>query len=280
MDYFDGNTVTALWNLAQSFTLNDAFFGSTFGPSTPGALNLIAGTTHGVTPAAGSGIENGTMTGDPDPAFDDCAAGSARMSGKNIGDRMNAKGVTWGWFQGGFRNCAATHQNIGGVPIRDYSPHHQPFMYFESTANPHHLPPSSVAMIGHSDQANHQYDLLDFDAAVRAGNLPQVSFLKAAQFEDGHPGSSDPLDEQRFIARTLDELQQSPDWDTTAVVIAYDDSDGWYDHVGAAHLPAVGRTLRRARCCKATPLRPRATTRTAAAPARACRCSSSRRGRA
>jgi phospholipase C len=103
MDYFDGNTVTALWNLAQHGTLSDNFFGSSFGPSTPGALNLIAGTTHGATPEAPSSIENGTMIADPDPAFDDCAAGSARMAGKNVGDLLTAKGVTWGWFQGGFR---------------------------------------------------------------------------------------------------------------------------------------------------------------------------------
>jgi phospholipase C len=241
MDYFDGNTVTALWNLAQSFTLADAFYSSTFGPSTPGALNLIAGTTYGAGPA-GSGIEHGSMTGDPDPAFDDCASGGTSMSGKNIGDLLNAAHVTWGWFQGGFRPtavvagravCATAHPNIGGGLVPDYNAHHQPFMYYASTANPHHAPPSSVAAIGHDDQANHQYDLLDFDAAVQAGNLPAVSFLKAASFEDAHPGYSDPLDEQHFIARTLDELQQSPQWETTAVVIAYDDSDGWYDHMQA-----------------------------------------------
>ncbi len=35
MGYFDGNTVTALWNYAQHFAISDNFFGSTFGPSTP-----------------------------------------------------------------------------------------------------------------------------------------------------------------------------------------------------------------------------------------------------
>ena len=54
-------------------------------------------------------------------------------------------------------------------------------------------------MIGHTDQANHQYDLTDFDTALAAGNLPAVSFLKAAAYQDGHAGYSDPLDEQRFL---------------------------------------------------------------------------------
>ena len=50
MGYFDGNTVTALWNYAQHFSMNDNFFASTFGSSTPGHINLISGQTHGATP--------------------------------------------------------------------------------------------------------------------------------------------------------------------------------------------------------------------------------------
>jgi phospholipase C len=241
MDYYDGNTVTAMWNLAQNFALSDHYFSSTFGPSTVGALNLVAGNTHGAT-TPGSGVENGTVIADPQPAGDDCGSGSTTLSGQNIGDLMNSAGMTWGWFQGGFKPtsysgataiCGATHANVAGGASADYVPHHEPFQYFASTRNGHHLAPTSTAMIGHADQANHQYDLTDFDAAVTAGNLPQVSFLKAAAFEDGHPGYSGPLDEQRWVARVLDEVQQSPDWATTAVFVTYDDSDGWYDHVMA-----------------------------------------------
>ena len=50
MGYYDGNTVTALWNYAQHYAVNDNFYGTTFGPSTPGHINLISGQTHGVIP--------------------------------------------------------------------------------------------------------------------------------------------------------------------------------------------------------------------------------------
>jgi phospholipase C len=113
----------------------------------------------------------------------------------------------------------------------DYIPHHQPFQYYTSTANPTHARPSSTSMIGYSgDAANHQYDVLDFFTAVSAGNFPAVSFLKAPGYQDGHAGYSDPLDEQTFIVNTINFLQKQPDWNSTAVIIAYDDSDGWYDH--------------------------------------------------
>ena len=86
-------------------------------------------------------------------------------------------------------------------------------------------------MIGRTDQANHQYDLRDFWAAALAGNLPQVSFLKAAGYQDGHAEYSDPLDEQTFLVNTINALQTLPQWHALAVIIAYDDTDGWYDHV-------------------------------------------------
>ena len=47
MDYYDGNTVTGLWNYAQHYAMSDNNYDTTFGPSTPGALNLISGQTGG-----------------------------------------------------------------------------------------------------------------------------------------------------------------------------------------------------------------------------------------
>src|ERR1035437_9643035 len=87
-------------------------------------------------------------------------------------------------------------------------------------------------MIGNAgDAANHEYDINDFWDAVKAHNLPAVSFLKALAIQDGHPGYSDPLDEQIFLANTINTLMKTEEWKETAVIITWDDSDGWYDHV-------------------------------------------------
>ncbi len=277
MGYYDGNTVTAVWNYAQHFAMSDNSYSTTFGPSTPGAVNLIAGQTHGaslapdtfghvgsasgnVTAIDGAGI--GSVIGDPrpSPAFDNCTLPSnpdptkARtyitMTGPNVGDLLNKRGVTWGWFQGGFRPapapnpplpntpggtgpvvCGSAHAGVPGTGTSyDYIPHHEPFQYYRQTANPGHLPPSSPAMIGQTDQANHQYDLEDFWTALDGGHLPSVSYLKAAAYQDGHAGYSDPLDEQTFLVETINRLTRSREWEHMAIIIAYDDSDGWYDH--------------------------------------------------
>jgi phospholipase C len=243
MGYYDGNTVTALWEYAQHFALSDSFYNTVFGPSTPGAINLVSGQTHGAEPPdlEGETIQ-GTVIGDPDPALDDCSEplDSISMTGQTIGDLLNVKKITWGWFEAGFQATARTAQgkaicgrttlNALGIPIRDYVPHHEPFQYYKQSANPHHLPPSSWGNIGRDDQANHQYDLSDFWHALDRGNLPAVSFVKAAAAQDGHPGYSDPLDEQGFLVETINRLQAAAEWKDMAIILTYDDSDGWYDH--------------------------------------------------
>ncbi len=290
LGYFDGNTVTAYWNYAQNFAMNDNSFDAIFGPSTPGALNLVSGQTLGGTVHFGTGSTSfwpntGSPVadfGDSDAYLDDCgndkggtvtttstlemnSDATASTGNKNIGDLLNAAGVTWGWFQGGFAPTAAASPGVpavcgaariaheypsvsptvilpqpapplltGGniqVSTADYVSHHEPFQFYASTRNPHHLPPTSIAAIGTTDQANHQYDTINFFQALANGNLPAVSFIKAPASYNGHPGNSDPTTEQYWVTQVVNQVMNSPAWATTAIIIAYDDSDGWYDHV-------------------------------------------------
>jgi phospholipase C len=330
MDYYDGNTVTAMWNYAQHYAMSDNSFSPTFGPSAPGAINLTSGDTGNVDMAhtAGAvsvataanpnadvtpdGLGGESLTSDAQPYWDDCSTRDAvALKGTNIGDELNAAQLSWGWFQGGqrptttFAAAAAATGHAGqltssfipdefsgaftgkvvpahasnqalcdavhpvGIALGgsgqwgykdDYIPHHEPFDYYASTANPHHLAVASdssgndtlagLQTIGTDTQSyaagqpqfdtpNHNYDVSDFDQLVAAINrgalpasaLPNVSFLKAPGYEDGHAAYSDPADEQAFVVHEINSLMQSPDWASTAIVVAYDDSDGWYDHV-------------------------------------------------
>jgi phospholipase C len=254
MGYYDGNTVTAFWNYAQHFAMSDNSFNTGFGPSTPGVLDLISGNTNGATnlslvpPATADVVADGSggfsVIEDPQPAGDVCTTrDNLSMSGKNVGDLLNTAGVTWGNFAGGFdlsitnpngtTGCARKTPSATGVwvPKVDYIPHHEGFQYYVSTRNPTHLRPSSIALIGQTDgSVHHQYDIHDFFDAVSAGNFPAVSFLKAVGAQDGHAGYSTPLDEQTFVVNTINFIESRPEWANTMIVIAYDDSDGWYDH--------------------------------------------------
>ena len=269
MGYYDGNTVGAMWNYAQNFAMSDDAYTDTYGPSTPGALEAVSGQTNGMIIGATSHqpftmsaysyyIQDGqggyTMINDVDPAGDICSnpKDQVSMSGQNIGDLLNARNISWGGFMGGFNlsvvnpngttGCKrSTFSTVVNQTVGDYIQHHNWFQYYKSTANPTHARPSSTLAIGHTletdgktaDPANHEYGLQDFIAAVKAGNMPAVAYLKAPAFEDGHAGYSDPLDEQAFVAQVVNFLEQQPQWSSTAVLITWDDSDGWYDHAYA-----------------------------------------------
>jgi phospholipase C len=285
MDYYDGNTTTALWNYAQNYAMSDNDWDTTFGPSTPGALNVVSGSTASASaltpqwsttpnqPATSSSINGGSMNGDVDPYYDTCSdtnhtttGALGVMSGQNIGDLLNTKHVSWGWFQGGFAPsstnsggavCGTSHSNIAGAASADYSAHHNPFEYYASTANPDHLAPSSLSKIGYTDQANHEYDISDFSDALSGkggATLPSVSYLKAPEYQDAHPGYSDPLDEQNFLVNTINSIEKSPYWSSTAIVVTYDDSDGWYDHQAPEVISGSNDATQDAAICSSVPV--------------------------
>lgn len=247
MGYYDGNTVTALWNYAQHYSMSDNFFDTEFGVTVEGHLNLLSGQTNGVIVKAGSAkssvIANGTIIANVQPYYDDCAAGATPnvvMTGKNVGDLLNAASVSWGWFYGDF--APVSINMMGAVPVATctsiYNSHYDPFDYYQDTSNPHHLPPSSLAAIGTdtcTNQlcANHNYDLSYFYQALASGNLPAVTYLKFAENDTGHAADSTPLAEQTSLVNAINAIQQSPFWRDTAIMITYDDSGGWYDHVAA-----------------------------------------------
>jgi phospholipase C len=269
MGYYDGNTVGAMWRYAQHYAMSDNAYTDTYGPSTPGALEVVSGQTNGMqivattkkpsTVAAPSYyIKDGQgalgLMGDVDPGHDVCSSptNQVMMTGKNIGDLLNAADLTWGGFMGGFdlathnpngtTGCKrSTHSVVVGANVVDYIPHHNWFQYYTSTANPTHARPLGLVDVGYSfahggktpDPANHEYGLADFYRVVRAGKLPAVSYIKLPAYQDGHAGYSDPLDEQAGVVRLINTLQRQPDWKNTAVIITWDDSDGWYDHVFA-----------------------------------------------
>jgi phospholipase C len=258
MDYYDGNTVTAIWNYAQHFAMSDHFYQSTFGESTPQHINLVSGNTHGaycydiitkkelptcsvekdkrIIPA----VVDNTLLSNVDPEYDICSDAKPDskgiptyeivMTGKNIGELLTDNHISWGWFSGGFKlppgGCKAreAHDNF-----QDYYPDVDPFQYYKSTANPQHLPPTKN--IGDDDPANHQYSLSEFWDDVKGGHMPDVIFIKAPTYQQGHPGLSDPIAEQTFLVNTINDIEKSKQWPDTTIILTWDDSGGFYDHL-------------------------------------------------
>jgi len=126
--------------------MSDNSYTGTYGPSTPGTLNVIAGQTYGVAcsaPGASFAVFNspgacaapgvtptlpgsplplaagqGTMFSDADPYFDVCTNQSinSQMAGANIGDVLGSHGITWGFFTGGFASPGTSRATRRATP--------------------------------------------------------------------------------------------------------------------------------------------------------------------
>ena len=136
MGYYDGNTVTAYWNYAQRFAMSDNSYGTNFGPSTDGALNLISGQLNGVSDqsnATGDVVPDGgggfTLVSDADPIGDVCST----TTGAQLSDGryrtwatcLNSRGITWGFFEGGFDLTVKNANGTTGCSTQHYFDHHR-----------------------------------------------------------------------------------------------------------------------------------------------------------
>jgi acid phosphatase len=234
MGYYDTKG-TYLWKLAQEYTLGDAMFHGAFGGS---FLNhaMLACSCAFRWPNAPEAVvakldERGAVIRDGQVTPDGYAVNTTRSvflhgpldtdPGKllppqtmpHIGDRMDAAGVSWAWYSGGYVDA------ISGHPAADFQYHHQPFAYFADLA------PGSDA------QKAHLKDYTDFVRDIQADSLPQVGFYKPIGELNEHPGYADIDDGDKHIQEVMAMLRASPGWAGTLVLIAYDENGGTWDHV-------------------------------------------------
>jgi phospholipase C len=200
MGYYDYELVLHYWHYAQQYALADQYFSSVFGSSTPAALFLAA--AHAA--FSRNLFPEGDVCNPPNRA-------TGLQDGPNIGSALTAAGVSWGWYQGGFGDCTQE--------VEDYDAHHNPFQYFEDTADPEH------------SGTGHQHDLADFYAALKSNSLPEVVYLKAERPRNEHPGYSSIRGGRDFVVRTLNAIMRSDAWPRTVVILTFDESGGFYDHV-------------------------------------------------
>jgi len=230
LGYYDGTAgdptapLQNYWGLAGQYVLADNFFQGVYGPSTPGAEWLVAATNNTVH--------------DPNPVGDVCNDYPASISPQdipNLGAEASSRGVSWAWFQGGFGTCVPGTTN-------GYSAHHDPFQYFTSTADLTHQW-AWDPRLDYSQPNRHQRDLNVLYAALAGAaingtvpGLPAVSWVKAPTASDAHPGYSNPVSDDLFVGDLVQRLRSSAYWKDTALIVAFDETGGWWDHVAPPDL--------------------------------------------
>jgi phospholipase C len=151
----------------------------------------------------------------------------------NIGDRLDAAGVSWKWYSGGWDGAlAASPSNpanngvAGAGADPNFQWHHQPLAYYDNFApwvNGQRNPLSAA----------HLQDENNFFNDLSTGDLPAVSIIKQIGEDNEHPGYASLLQGQQATADIVHAIQNSPDWAHTAIVITYDENGGRWDHVSA-----------------------------------------------
>ncbi|HCT61422.1 MULTISPECIES: alkaline phosphatase family protein [Acidobacterium] len=269
MGHEDCTTIPFLWMYAHHFTIYDHIFQAMDGPSTPGNIELIAAQT-GQTEAARHperAFKSIFGTGDPvvndaNPAFGPYAfpyqadgalqidqtyatlmltlkgreATEAKVDSDDIKEdvselaRLNHNAVPWGWYQEGFGDGKGNHHPA-------YIPHHNSPQYFG------YIRKNPKMWMG-------EHDLLDFFTVIEKHELPEksVSIIKggyknpfgwkpanpaAANIlgDDDHPGYSDSQLSESLVAKVVNAVAHSPYWKSSAIIVLWDDSEGFYDHV-------------------------------------------------
>ena len=143
-----------------------------------------------------------------------------------IGDCLSEKRISWAWYAGGWKDAS------GGHPEPLFQFHHQPFNYFAPYAE------------GTAARAEHLKDIEDFVAALSAGTLPAVSFVKFIGSKNEHLGYATLLEGQEYVAGLVKRIQESPAWKDSVIIITYDESGGRWDHVPPPRLDRWGPGLR------------------------------------
>lgn len=144
------------------------------------------------------------------------------LSEPTIGDHLSEKGVTWKWYSGGWDLALADYSTIFEKPFL-FQPQHQPFNYYNR------FTPKTAQ--GKKERADHLKDYVDLVADAKAGTLPQVVFYKPAGIFNQHAYQGSLRDGDEHIAEVISKLQASPQWSKMAIIVAFDESGGWYDHV-------------------------------------------------
>jgi phospholipase C len=208
MGYWDGRDIPYYWNLADQYALYDHFFSSARAGS---FLNHVFWVTGG--PAGGldrfppNGIRNVTT----------------------IFDRLQAAGVSWKFY------------------VQNYEPrlNFRTIRRFPGNRGSQVVWVPLLAMPRYLDNPKLRRRIVPLDQYfddLHNGTLPAVSYIVPSGPSE-HPPSR-PESGQAFVRSLINALVASPDWASSAFLLAYDDWGGWYDHVNPPQVDRYGYGFR------------------------------------
>jgi len=227
MGYYDRNDIPYYWDYADNFVLDDNFFSSLMGPSFPNHLYIVSG-TNGPTSGLNYGwiLHNGVID-NPSSGF---GWQGVSLSWATLAEELSNANIPWTWYDGDARPLKPTIWNV--LPL---------FTYFQN----------------HPDQlTEHVKNTQSYVSDIQSGQLPAVSWIIPGtwhqpnwpiacigQSPSEHPPARSDCG-MDYVAYLINQVMQSPYWQSTAIVLTWDDYGGFYDHVPPPQVDEYGEGFR------------------------------------
>jgi len=243
MGYYDRSDIPYYWDYADHYVLDDDFFSSLMGPSFPNHLYIVSGTSGPVTnlpplclQTPCKWILNGHVVDNPPSTYN---WQGVSLDWATLAQEMSDANVPWAWYDG---QAKPTRPNIWDVlPL---------FTYFQE----------------HPDQlTEHVRNTQRFVTDIQNGQLPAVSWIiPGAWVPPTYPsqckaldvgygvGSASPSEHpparsdcgMDYVAYLVNQVMESQYWQSSAIIITWDDYGGFYDHVAPPQVDAFGEGFR------------------------------------
>ncbi len=216
--YVDPAQIVPYWDLARQYVLSDHMFQTEGSGSYTAHQDLIAGGTN-IDPAhavidfpsigpvwgcdAGKGSQTSLITKTND--FMHNAGPFPCLSYQTLRDPLDAGGVPWRYY------APEVGQSFGG----------DLWNAFDGIR---------AVRYGSEWNTNVTWPETNVFKDITAGKLPSVSWVIPDYQNSDHPGDTSDTGPS-WVAQVVNAIGNSPDWNSTAIVVTWDDWGGWYDHV-------------------------------------------------
>jgi phospholipase C len=230
------------WAYAKAFTLGDAFFSSSYGPTFVEHFWLVASSSNrfidNERPLEGQGGDDGVLGGycdDPSEriySFPRLSEADERTV-FDLEERANVEALERDWVIERWP-CA----DIETVP--DLLERAGVSWKYYLSDTPYFDVMGTIPHIRYGPMWDDVVDNATFLRDVRSGHLPEVSWLMPPTSLSDHPGYGHLCDGENWTVRTIDAIMRSPEWKHTAIFLTWDDFGGFYDHVPPPHVDVYG----------------------------------------
>ena len=239
MGYHDGGDIPNYWSYASDFVLDDHMFESDASWSLPAHLYLVSGwSARCRVPGDPSSCVNDDDVPPLPPDFQRRNLGitsptTPDYAWTDLTYLLHKYGVSWGYyvFKGSEPDCQ-DDSSISCQPVAQKAGTPgiwNPLPYFET--------------VQQDGQLGNIQSLSGFYAAVKAGTLPAVSWIAPNGRVSEHPPGLVSTGES-YVTGLVNAIMRSPEWNSTAIFVAWDDWGGFYDHVKPPRVDANGYGLR------------------------------------